>query len=133
MSQLHQMMHQFTGKSADEIAQLIRKRGIRGRMGTTARCPMALLLGGEGTGRFVIGRKYIVRQAGKELEKMATPKNVAAFVRKFDIGGYPELIAPPPRCTHKASDPRPRPKGPNSRPQRIGLTHHIAKLVGRFE
>jgi hypothetical protein len=80
----------------------------------------------------VIGRRYVVRRSGNKIQKVRTPKNLAQFVRKFDIGGYPELIAPPPRCL--AREPkRPGRKhsgGPSRHPKKI--INHIAKLVDRF-
>lgn len=119
------------GKSPDQIAEVVKRRGIRGRMGTTYGCPMALLLGGENTGDFVIGRRYIVRRSGSKIEKTRTPANVAAFVRKFDIGGFPDLIAPPPRCLAPRGAPHKKRNNGKGR-TRPPIQNHIAKLVGRF-
>lgn len=138
MSSLTKLLDQFSGKSPNQIAKIIGERKIRGRMGTTGSCPLALLLGGQGHGRVVIGRRYVVRQSGDAIERRRTPSNLATFVRKFDTGGYPELIAPPPRCANKArakrpSDFKPRRKAAPRGNNRTGVTNHIAKLVGRFD
>ena len=131
MTKLDDVLSQFSGKKPDEIAEIVKRRGIKGRMGTTYGCPMALLLHGITTGDFVIGRKYIARRSGNNIDRAITPKNIADFIRKFDIGGYPELVAPPPRClAPRAAAPRPRGKrGTRTRPP---IKNHLAKLVGRF-
>ena len=62
---------------------------------------------------------------------MRTPEQVAVFLRKFDLGKYPGLIAPPPRCLNK-SRPK-RVSGPSGPTSRKPIENHIAKLVGRFD
>ena len=133
MSTVKNILRQFQGLSPDQIAAVIQRRGIKGRMGTTYKCPMALLLTGESTGQYVVGRKFIARRSNNKIEKTTTPLNMAQFLRKFDIGGYPKLIAPPPRCTAQAGD-KPRSGGPRTKRGKRGpIKHHIAKLVHRFE
>lgn len=63
---LEDVVSQFKGKSADEIAQMVRRRGIKGRMGTTQRCPMALLMSGVSTGDYVIGRQVHRTALGRQ-------------------------------------------------------------------
>lgn len=128
---LSNTLSMMRGKTPDQIAEMGKRRGIRGRMGTTYGCPMALLLGGENTGDFVIGRRYIVRRSGKNIERTRTPASVAAFVRKFDVGGYPDLIAPPPRCLAPRG-PKRKTYGEGKGRTRPPIKNHIAKLVGRF-
>ena len=132
MAELSDILEQFKGKSADDIAAMVKRRHIKGRTGTTSRCPMALLLRGQNTGEYVIGRKYIVRRSGDNIQKVRTPRNIAVFVRKFDIAGYPDLIAPPPRCLAK----EPRNRAPDTRKKPSGdkriIKNHLAKLVDRF-
>lgn len=135
MSTLDDVMVQFEGKTPDQIADMVRLHKIKGRMGTTYGCPMALLLDGISTGAYVIGRRYIARRSGKTIEKKRTPVNVATFVRKFDIGGYPDIVAPPPRCMAPRGRTRrgPKDKGgehKNRKPRVV--QNHIGKLVGRF-
>ena len=135
MNQLTDVLKQFEGKTPDDIAEIMRRRKIKGRMGTTYDCPMALLLDGVSTGRYVIGRKYIVRQSGKVIQKSRTPDNVATFVRKFDVGDYPDLVAPPPRCMVPRGEPRAPHGRADDRTQRDRkrvIKNHIRKLVGRF-
>lgn len=130
---LADVLEQFKGKTPDDIAAMVKRRGIKGRAGTTYKCPMALLLNGAFTGDYVIGRKYIVRRSGHAIQQVATPKNVAQFVRKFDTGGYPELVAPPPRCLKTASERGARGRKPHSGPSKPKkIVNHIAKLVNRF-
>lgn len=132
-NQLEDVLSQFKDQTADQIAATIKRRGIKGRMGTTYGCPMALLLNGIETGSFVIGRKYIVRRSGKVIQKVRTPREISVFMRKFDLGKYPEIIAPPPRCLRK-SRTKSKSGSPSqqvrNRPKEI--KNHLAKLVDRF-
>ena len=134
MTKLNDALAHFQHKTPDQIAEIVKRNKIKGRMGTTYGCPMALLLDHTSTGSFVIGRKYIVRRSGKVIEKVRTPENIATFVRKFDIGGYPDMVAPPPRCL--APRGRERKRGPDPRTDRKRkprtVQNHIGKLVGRF-
>ena len=127
------MLEEYQGKKADEIAEIVKRRGIKGRMGTTYGCPMALLLKGTHTGQYIIGRRYIVRRSGTTIEKSRTPENVSTFIRKFDIGKYPEIIAPPPRCMAKSKVTKTRNHSVDNRSKRKRVVeNHISKLVNRF-
>ena len=128
------ILEQFRGKSPDQIAETIRRRGIKGRSGTTHVCPMALLLRGQSTGDFVIGRKYIARRSGTKIEKVHTPANISTFVRRFDIGKYPELMAPSPRCLNQTRrNPKKGERGEHKLPRKPRkIVHHLSKLVDRF-
>lgn len=124
------LLKQFTGKSPDQIAHTMEVLGIKGRSGTTTRCPMALLLNfTEGSGRYIVGRRYLIYANGKRVEKVRTPENIREFMRRFDAGKYPDLVAPvkpcPPRAKPKKRGPRP-PKPPGSEQRRL------AALAGRF-
>ena len=130
---LEPILAQFRSKTPAQIATIIRSHKIKGRMGTTHKCPMALLLDGIDTGSYIIGRKYIVRRSGNKIEQARTPDGVSAFIRKFDLGQYPDLVAPPPRCIaqpnghHQGSDlPH------KTRKRHKEVKNHLAKLVGRF-
>jgi hypothetical protein len=129
---LDHALEQFHGKTADQIAEIVRRRGIKGRMGTTSKCPMALLLDSQASGKFVIGRQYIARRSGSRIEKARTPVNVAQFMRRFDIGFYPDLIMPPPRCLTKPGDKRKAAPGKKPGPKRSPWKNRIAKMVNRF-
>jgi len=129
---LSTVLEQFRGKSPDDIADMVRKRGIKGRAGTTYGCPFAMMLNGAFTGNYIIGRKYIVRRSGNVIDKVHTPANIKAMVRKFDLGHYPELIAPPPRCLLK-SRPKRKPRPGHGGPVTPKVVkNHLAKLVDRF-
>lgn len=131
--QLTDALAELEGKTPDEIAKIMLRRGTKGRPGTTQKCPLAVFFNAVHTGKFVIGRQFIMRTSGKAVEKAKTPKNLADFVRRFDIGKYPELIAMPPRCLIK--DPRkgPRRGKPHKRPYKHReMVNHFAKDVGRF-
>lgn len=131
MNQLEQVLVRFRGMTPDQIAEEVKKHEIKGRMGTTYGCPMALLLKHEHSGIFVIGRKYIVRRSGDVIEQARTPKNLATFIHKFDVGDYPELIAPPPRCLLPAAVGVRGGRGRGSMPRKP-IANHISKLVERF-
>jgi hypothetical protein len=127
-------LNEFRGMTADQIADLMRYNGIKGRPGTAGRCPVADLLHKLHGGRFLVGQKSICRGVGKHLERVSTPKSVAVFVRRFDHVEYPDLIAPPPRVL-RGGKPRPKSKHPAPNRVRGGKAPKIrrpAKEVGRF-
>lgn len=130
---LHDALAMLEGKTPDEIAKVMAKNGVKGRPGTTGKCPLAIFFNAVQAGQFVIGRDYIMRVAGKTQDKARTPGNLATFVRRFDIGKYPELIAMPPRClaqSRERDEGRARPSG-KQKPRRQRI-NHFAKDVGRF-
>jgi hypothetical protein len=139
-SAIAEALEQFKGQTADEIAAICKRRGIKGRTGTTYGCPLAIMLGNIGTGTYVIGRKYIVRRSGKVIEKAYTPQNLSTFIRKFDIGKYPELMAPAKRCMMTAKEKRQKDArtGNRHKPgyEKAKRSHivknHLTKLVDRF-
>jgi hypothetical protein len=117
-----------------QIAEMIHERKIKGRPGTTGRCPLAMMMIGGHGGRFFVGEKYIARKIGHNsrpnIEKVKTPPNLAAFVRMFDHGDFSMLIAPPPRCRLK-SWPNTQPKNPGQKRKRGEIRLHLARDVGR--
>lgn len=137
-SELKAALEELKGKTPDEIAALMKERGIKGRPATTQRCPLAMFFNGTHSGRFVIGREFIMRIAGgnSEPEKAPTPKNLSAFVRMFDTGSYPELIAMPPRCTVPPSKrkqaPEKRVGGDRHKNKQRKRIHYFAKDVSRY-
>lgn len=96
--------------TAEEIVELVRKAGIKGRPSTSYQCPMAKLLNlqcGVKTNVVGVGKKYIIRKlSGDRVERIKTPKSVTKFLVNFDIGKYPDLFAPPPRATKSPADKR---------------------------
>jgi hypothetical protein len=132
---LERAVARVADKSPDAIYEMMRRRGITGRPGSTHNCPLAKLLHKEWGGRFVIGRKSIALVSGKSTVKVPTPKNMANFVRKFDLSGFPTLLAPPPRClterANAARRKRPSNSGPSGKHKYGPRVNHPAKDVGR--
>lgn len=114
----------------DQIAQLMRKRKIGGRPGTTGNCPLARLMNGEYSGRFIVGPKFIARQCGDRIEKVPTPDNCKQFLRGFDLSRYPDLIMPPPRVLPRSKPARKRKAV--KRTARV-VRNRPSVLVGRWE
>lgn len=125
---LEAAVEDLAGKSSDEIAELMRQYGVKGRPGTTTCCPLANLLHEVYGGYYIVGPKCIMKRTShNRLEKMETPTRLAAFVRKFDQMKYPDLIAPPPRMEPKT----PRTRRGASRPHVV--KNHPSKEVGRWK
>lgn len=123
-----------------EIAAHLKKSKILGRPGTVGRCPLALLMHNKRGGHFYVGQTYIIRQTrGDQVDKIRTPPNLAAFVRMFDKGEFPELIQVPPRCTAQANTRKVYPPGPGAtggrqiHAKKQGAARlQLSKEVGRF-
>src|SRR5688572_17228808 len=119
-----------------EIAASLAKKRILGRPGTTGRCPLALLMHNSRGRHVVVGQKLVLRQSGRHVDKVATPKNLAAFVRRFDAGKFPELIQVPPRCLPAAKAHSPAPTGKTGRNiharKRGAARLQLAKVADRF-
>lgn len=107
---LDEALNELRGLNADQIAALLRSRGIKGRPGTTYKCPLAQFFKLDHPGSFIVGSRFIMRRsstrANAQPEKANTPRNLAAFLQRFDRGEYPDLIALPPRCVPKSTDRR---------------------------
>lgn len=130
MSELQYAVAELAEKTPDQIYHMLKRRKITGRPGTTGDCPLARLMMGSHTGRFIVGRKFIARQSGRVIEKVATPPSLAAFLRKFDLSQYSDLLAPPPRCLTKAR-PREKPWRSGPKKTRGKNTNHTARDAGR--
>lgn len=133
---LREALQSLNGMTPAAVAEHIRKLKIKGRTGTTSRCPLALCLHKTQGATFVVGRKYVARISGRSIAKVRTPRNVAIFVRDFDEGRYPLLMAPAPRCmppslrkkdTHNRTN-----RKPEARDHKREIKNHVAKLVSRF-
>jgi hypothetical protein len=126
--------------TTEELVELMRKIGVRGRPHTAYSCPMANFLDircGVSSKVIGVGKKYIIRrylQAGNTREeRVKTPPSVAKFLVNFDIGKYPDLFAPPPRAMKaKKAAPRvrndKRKKPPGNRT--IKVRRDIVALLG---
>lgn len=140
MDELKSAVDDLKGVKPADIAAMLKRRKILGRPGTTGRCPLALLMAGAHGGKFIVGQKMVMRvtKGGKGAEKVKTPPNLAAFVRMFDAGKFPELIQVPPRCQKFYERVDKRPSGPNSK-RGVANKHkrgaerlHLSKDVQRF-
>lgn len=135
LNELHDAVNDVKSLKPAEIAAMLKRRKIIGRPGTTGRCPLALLMAGAHGGRFVVGQKYVMRQSGGSVEQVKTPDNLAAFVRMFDSGQFPELIQVPPRCMPKSKAPG-KVSGPSGKPhkrKRGAERLHLSRDVQRFK
>lgn len=132
MNKLQRAVSVFKGHSADDIAKLLQRLGIKGRPATTQRCPLSNFLTATNPGTYIVGRKHIYRRCGPVLEKMPTPRNLCQFVTGFDSARYPELLALPPRAT-RTRDTRKgdRHKQPRTVYPRRVVVNHPAQEVGR--
>jgi hypothetical protein len=132
--ELHDAINDVRNLTPMDIVRELRRKRIKGRPGTTGRCPLALLMQGSHGGKFVIGQKYIIRHSGKQIDKVKTPKNLAAFVRMFDEGQFTDIIQVPPRCV-RGGTAKPDPVGGNTKPirhKRGAERLHLARDAGRF-
>lgn len=76
------------GENADEVAQSLKDKGIKGVRLHPCECPLAKLIGGYFSyfgGTFVFGK-----EAGFEL-----PRACREFIAAFDRGAYPEIACAP--------------------------------------
>lgn len=133
-SELRAAIEELKGIKPAQIADIISRRRIKGRPGTTGRCPLALMFQNTHGGRFIVGQKYVMRQVGANVEKIKTPENLAAFVRMFDEGRYQDLIQVPPRCIRKNA-PGPKRSGPSGKHiarKPVAERLHLARDAQRF-
>ena len=75
------------GENADEVAQSLKDKGIKGVRLHSCECPLAKLIGGyvAHRGAFVFGK-----EACFEL-----PRACREFIAAFDRGAYPEIACAP--------------------------------------
>ncbi len=133
MNQLKSAIAFLRDKSPQEIADLLRAAHVTGRPGTVSICPLANYLRSVYHGRFVIGRKHVYRVSGTKIEKHATPKCVADFIRTFDLSGFSDMLAPPPRVLGKTRDRRKADR--HKKPQRKyprQIVNHLMDSADRY-
>jgi len=94
------------GGGADRIAETLEAKGVTGRVGNAASCPVAVFLGEQYPGlRFrVADTGFVVWARGKagtpigpkqRYERAYAGARLAMFVRRFDNGRYPLLERQP--------------------------------------
>lgn len=96
MATLQEAVEELAQKSPEEIAALLREKGIHGRRNLAMSCPLANYLTVETdiTPFSVIVGPYSIIGDTLSLEHYSTPtpNSVAAFIKAFDSGKYPDLI-----------------------------------------
>lgn len=80
------------GSTADEVAETLRRGGYRGERQRCDVCPIAQYLGANDVDGPAV--YPIVVFFGPECEAASNPEGAYLFMRAFDEGGYPDLVAP---------------------------------------
>lgn len=70
-------------QSADEIADLLRSKGVKGIQDSNSHCPLANATGSRVYGDYRYDGGWTMRDC---------TQTEAEFVQRFDNGGYPDLI-----------------------------------------
>lgn len=70
-AELQSAVAELEGFTPQQIAKAVAKRQIRGRPGTTGRCPLALLMQGRFGGKFIVGQEYIFHPGGQNNHVLA--------------------------------------------------------------
>jgi len=116
------------GSTADEVAASLKRLGVKGRRGSALTCPLAKYLNSRLPGTQPTKVSSVSFQVtGSQLY---VPAGCSDFVRRFDIGRYPELdIDHKPltfwgRIKNLLVTPLPMPSGAatHNRPARLNLT-----------
>lgn len=80
------------GDTPGEVAATLRQLGITGRQFAVSHCPVANYLREHaGMAHPNVSPRTVTTRAGYVIQ---TPAPVAAFVRQFDLGYFPDLITP---------------------------------------
>lgn len=80
------------GDTVGDVAYTLRQLGVTGRKAKADRCPVANYLRDyAGVERPAVGPGTFIDAAGFV---RGMPLAVSQFIRMFDAGGYPDLIAP---------------------------------------
>lgn len=75
-----------------DIAEVLRVRGIKGVRSDPAHCPIAEFLHAEGWGAKVLTfNAYVGPRMGSRLN-VQLPVAVSKFIKDFDRGAYPDLV-----------------------------------------
>lgn len=78
------ILDELEGKSASEVADYIRSKGIKGIRSNPHKCPIAQL-----HGRGTIVNTWKLSDVYGDVYPL--PDGVITFIRKFDDGAYPDL------------------------------------------
>lgn len=91
---LLEALHELGGDS-DEVAESLRKQGIKGLRGEHCHCPVANYLKSRGFGGEVWGYPgpSVFRYVSTDVAVVGTPEPVFNFIRRFDDEEFPDLVA----------------------------------------
>lgn len=95
MSELRGWLDKLGGMSVAGIRKLLQDEGITGEIGNPLTCPIANFLAAK-VGSHMIGHCSIAvgSMTVFDVDKILTmPDSVGTFIRCFDSGAFPELIA----------------------------------------
>ncbi len=80
-------------KTADEVAEFLRERGIKGQIGNLNRCPIAEYVNGASGVNCEVDDDSVAVAFNDDAEaKYIMSAAMKEFVQKFDAGDYPDLI-----------------------------------------
>lgn len=92
------------GNTADEVANSLRRQGVKGKIGSTCYCPIlnaiykacpdycpGLMIDGRPSETGNHGYQAILNDS--QIMDPSLPKPVQLFVGEFDLGKYPDLVA----------------------------------------
>ncbi len=82
-------------KEPDDLAALLRAKGIKGYRRNPCTCPLTCLLRQEWPQTCPVVRHDWTWLAGtdKDAGRTITPPHLQAFIKRFDRGEYPSLVA----------------------------------------
>lgn len=82
-------------KSADQIAEILKAQGIKGTKFSGANCPLAAYALKRGAVDVSVNNNWLSYWTGSYSPMISRPttRGTRAFVRKFDLGAYPDLEA----------------------------------------
>ena len=84
------------GDSPEKVADTLRKKNIKGRIGSRSSCPIANYLHRYHPGRVSVSQlmaRFYEKSGGTERQmQIYLPDQLRDFVGRFDAGEYPDLI-----------------------------------------
>jgi hypothetical protein len=98
MKDLKRLVKAIDFDTADEVADFLHKRGIKGNRVEANSCPVAQYITSSNFG-FEWASVFDTISAGRNVDDnnsaditIATPKTVLKFIKEFDLGKYPQLV-----------------------------------------
>jgi hypothetical protein len=83
------------GSTADEVAESLRRLGVKGRRRSRCECPIAVAVNkhAPGWGGIRVSGSGYLSYNDVQIMDPQTTSAVQAFVRAFDDGSYPYLVS----------------------------------------